>query len=190
MSTSEDEYFEELRNKQNNKNGTGAIGKDSASPAGAIRKDIIVPTPDFNIINIRNKLVKDGSYEPHVYTKEEIDEQLRGYILVPNELYKNVPRGSHVRYYTKDNKYHSHAWVKSNWVKDNKYKFQFESNKKIKRVNSGYFTWIVYHENISKLYKKPDPNSIIEINLLSNELILMKKKIKELESRLSLQIEK
>ena len=105
------------------------------------------------------------TYKKKVYTKDKIKELLKGYIIVTPDKWSDIPISSHVRYIKKDGVFASGGFVTSHWLNKEGKPFIHLANS-FKKNNSGYATWPVAHESVSIIYKKVDPKSNIEMDVV------------------------
>ena len=177
MSISEDEYFKQLKKiadevRTDLKNQYNSID-DKDHPNDISHHDQKV-----------NEQNQKEERKRKTYTQEEINEHLKGYILVPKQLYDKVPYGAHIRFFKSDGQYYRHAYVKHRWIgKGGKKYFCFRTFKEDEETEYKY-EWNMPYESINKLYKKLDENLSIEIYLMRNDILVLRKNNQELKSRI------
>jgi len=90
---------------------------------------------------------------------------LKGYIEVPRNKWGDIPKSSHVRYFKKDGVFARGGFVTNHWLnKEGKHFIHLATS--IRRNVKNYFTWPVAHENVKKIFKKPDAKSGIEMDVV------------------------
>ena len=126
-------------------------------------------------------------YEPRVYTENEIQSLLDGYINVHPGMWDYVPTGAHVRYFRKGpagrvERFRYGAYVKMHYANDDGKKFLLLENNPGGR-GERYVKFPVAYEDIDQLWKKYDRGAFIEIHMISASLAQKKKQIEELTAR-------
>ncbi len=104
-------------------------------------------------------------YPSTKYTSEQIRELLKGYMRVDAESWSDIPTNSHIRYIKKDGSFVRGGFVTNHWLNKTGKKFIHVANGFNKNAQ-GYKTWPVAHENVSQIYKKPAPNTNIEMGVV------------------------
>lgn len=143
--------------------------------------NIIKDTTD--IFPESNESTKKGSkplYPPKVFTKEEINNKIKDYIIIEECFWKRLPKGSHIRYLRHDGKFRTGGFVKV-----------FNKDKTIiileTRVNGnnktpGYMSYGVKLQDLKIIWKKLSYFNSIELTKINQDLLLFSKKINKLES--------
>lgn len=107
-------------------------------------------------------------YPKTTYTNEQIRTFLTGYIEVPRIKWADIPVSSHIRYLKSDGSFVRGGFVCNHWLnKDGKQFIHVANN--FKKNAPGYKTWPVAHENVAKMYKKPDAKSGIEMDVVRSK---------------------
>jgi hypothetical protein len=104
-------------------------------------------------------------YAKKQYTPDQIRGLLKGYIEVPKDKWADIPVNSHVRYFKNDGVFARGGFVTNHWL-DKKGKPFIHLATGLKRTDKKYFTWPVAHENVKKIFKKPDAKSSIEMEVV------------------------
>lgn len=108
---------------------------------------------------------KKKKWKKTTYTPEQIKELVEGYIIVPPDKWDDIPIGSHIRYIKNDGVFVRGGFVTSHWLNKENKQFIHLANS-FKKKNQGYATWPVAHESVSKIYKKVDRDSNIEMDVV------------------------
>lgn len=111
-----------------------------------------------------------------------------GFILIPNNKWKQIPDNSQISYTRKDGKHVKSAYLKVSYSKDGEDYFLC-GNKLNKYANDKYYSeYRLKLSNVDTLWKKISQDSIIEYKLirakLESELASMRSVIENLEERL------
>lgn len=104
-------------------------------------------------------------YKKKEYTHEQIKELLTGYIEVSKSMWSDIPVNSHIRYFKKDGTFIRGGFVTSHWLNKEGKPFIHIANG-FKKKAPGYATWPMAHESVSKVFKKPDTHSGIEMGVV------------------------
>jgi hypothetical protein len=129
-----------------------------------------------------------------VYTDENIQSLLSGYMLVNNTFWDYIPAKSHIRYIKKDSgdnlpkneRFKLGGFVKNHFMSNGKKILAIENIPGGGRYNNNreYITYPLPYDDIEVLWKKIDCGSFIEIHLVNNSLAQKTEQIKELERRI------
>ena len=145
-------------------------------------------------------------YSPRIFTEDEINSQLQGYIFVIPANWDKIAIGDHIKYLRNDGNFRRGGYVCGKWERGGKKYFHLENkkdggNKGLKNGDTfgrtGGFKYVAYpvaHEDIKSLFKRVDNAIEIgmikddlqrkkdQIEILTRELIALKKKVGELEA--------
>ena len=125
-----------------------------------------VESTSSNELVIPQKNMKNSkTYTKSEYSQEQINNLLNGYIDVTRDKWSDIPVNSHVRYFKNDGTFVRGGFVTNHWLNKEGKKFIHLANSFKKRTQN-YATWPVAHESISRLFKKPDINNGIEMDVV------------------------
>jgi hypothetical protein len=110
-----------------------------------------------------------AKYPKKQYDTKQIKELLEGYIEVSNTKWNNIPVGSHIRYIKTDGSFVRGGFVTNHWINAGGKLFTHLTNN-LNKNTPGYATWPMAHESVSRIFKKPDAKSSIEIDLLRGKI--------------------
>jgi hypothetical protein len=132
-----------ISNKNKNRQANAKTSDAKNLPTVTAKPQVAKKTPSRG---------RRSTYGKKVYTPAEIQEMLKGYILVPPDEYKSIPSNTHIRYMRKDGSFVRGGFVKNHWMNPD--------NEPVIRIKNtpGFAigtTWMVYHKAIDKLYQKP-----------------------------------
>ena len=119
----------------------------------------------------KNKDVKKNTrkqYPKKEYTQEQIKGFLNGYIEGASAKWEDIPTNSHMRYFKKDGSFVRGGFVTSHWLNKEGKKFIHLANNFNKKAQN-YATWPVAHESVSRIFKKIDNKSGIEMDVVRNK---------------------
>lgn len=119
-------------------------------------------------------------YPSTKYSNDEIKELLDGYNEVPRSAWGQIPVGSHIRYFKTDGKFVRGGFVINHWAKDGKDFIHLSNN--TKTTAPKYAAWPVAHESVKRIFKKPDPQSKIEVDTMRNKTLEIITQINKLVS--------
>ena len=136
--------FNIVKNKEEDKNDTG------------------VTTSNTNTPNNTKK------YKKKEYTPDQIRGLLNGYIQVSPNKWSDIPVSSHIRYFKKDGTFVRGGFVTSHWLNKEGKSFIHLANS-FKKKSTGYATWPMAHESVSKIFKKIDSKNGIEMDVVRNK---------------------
>lgn len=136
----------------------------------------------FNIVNSKKNSINDEKsktnkqntpkytkqYPKKEYTQEQIKGFLSGYIEVSANKWEEIPTNSHVRYFKKDGSFVRGGFVTSHWLNKEGKKFIHLANNFNKKAKN-FATWPVAHESVSRIFKKVDNKSGIEMDVVRNK---------------------
>lgn len=129
---------------------------NGANTPDTVTTEVAKKTPTYKV---KKKYTKKD------YSQEQIRGLLSGYIEVSNELWADIPINSHIRYFKKDGTFVRGGFVTSHWLNKEGKPFIHLANN-FKKRSAGYATWPMAHESVAKIFKKPDANSGIEMNVV------------------------
>jgi hypothetical protein len=107
-------------------------------------------------------------YQKKVYPPEEIRKLLEGYIQVARPKWHEIPTNSHIRYFKKDGSFARGGFVTNHWQKDGQHVIHLATS--IRAGGPGYTTWPTFHDNMTRVFKKPDQHSGIEMDVVRVKL--------------------
>lgn len=107
-------------------------------------------------------------YPKTAYTKEQIRKLLTGYIEVPLAKWSDIPLTAHIRYVKKDGSFVRGGFVTNHWLNKDGKPFMHVANN-LKKDAPGYKTWPMAHENVAKVFKKPDAKNGIEMDVVRSK---------------------
>lgn len=102
-------------------------------------------------------------YKKKEYTQDQINGLLSGYIQVSVDKWADIPVSSHIRYFKKDGTFVRGGFVTSHWLNKEGKPFIHLANS-FKKNSKGYATWPMAHESVTKIFKKVDAKSGIEMD--------------------------
>jgi hypothetical protein len=114
------------------------------------------------------KYTGQKKYPKTAYTKEQIRKLLTGYIEVPHNKWADIPLSSHIRYLKKDGTFVRGGFVTNHWLNKEGKPFIHVANN-FKKNAPGYKTWPMAHENVAKVFKKPDAKNGIEMEVVRSK---------------------
>lgn len=98
---------------------------------------------------------------PRVWTPEEQKTKLVGYMLVPPEMWPNLRKGTHVRYYTKEGEFKTGGFVVQG-------SFDSQGGERFLKLASNYdsrapgcITWVVNYAGLEQVHGKLDFGAVL-----------------------------
>ncbi len=148
-----------------------------------------------NMYNIGSNPTGRKSKEYVVVNKKSkwLDELKESFLEVTHEMWPELSKGTHIRYVVKnkpgetlpiDERIKMGGFIKSNGVFNNVPTFWLESHPGGNKSISGYINYPVVYSGVERLWKKHHPDIQIEIKLMKNSLLEIRKEMAELKSRL------
>ena len=107
-------------------------------------------------------------YKKKEYTPDQIKGLLNGYVQVSQTKWPDIPISAHIRYFKKDGTFVRGGFVTSHWLNKEGKPFIHLANS-FKKKSAGYATWPMAHESVSKIFKKIDSKSGIEMDVVRNK---------------------
>jgi hypothetical protein len=130
-----------------------------------IKDEIPDPPNDVSDDTPKKKKSTNKKYAKKDYSNEQIKGLLVGYIEVPKDKWSDIPTNSHIRYFKKDGTFVRGGFVTNHWLNKQGKPFIHLANN-FKKKAPGYATWPMAHESVSRIFKKPDANSGIEMDVV------------------------
>jgi hypothetical protein len=118
----------------------------------------------------RKKQTKYKKYPSKSYTNEEIKKLLVGYIEVGKNKWADIPNGSHIRYIKSDGTFVRGGFITNHWLNKEGKPFIHLANN-IKKDAPGYITWPMAHDSVSRVFKKPDAKTGIEMDIVRGKTV-------------------
>lgn len=116
--------------------------------------------------------------------EKKIDkDKLKGYMVVPNKYWGELPYGATISYKKKDGTIVKGGYVfKTVISKEGKMYIGVQNNKNTKSPN--HSAWMVDLENVSEIYKKPNPQIDLEIKIMRDHLVMLEKQISTIKQKI------
>lgn len=113
------------------------------------------------VFNLEARAGPDKKHAARVWTADEQKEKLSNYMEIPSVHWENIRYGTHIRYISKPDKFHTGGFVLKNPF-DTKTQGAAAEKRFIKLQNGfdskaqNYAQWIVAYEDLAKMFIKPD----------------------------------
>ena len=167
--------------------GEDASASESSANSSESKSTTTIATASNTNTGRYQKYVK-RDYVTNPLSQEEVIEQLKNYILVPEDQWEHMGSATHIRYIDINNCFRPGGWFQRQYVTSlGKVYFVMESKPNGYTGQPGYFSWRVLKSNIKLLYKKATGASGIdpvEINLIKRELATKRDEIKGIRDEL------